>query len=55
MKSMWCSLHLQLTGEYRDMNTTFDNFKQDIDDYFPSFVNIIGTGFYKNGNLNHFK
>ena len=39
-------------GEYRDMNTTFDNFKQDIDAYFPSFVNVIGTGFYKDGNLN---
>ena len=39
------------TGEYRDMNTTFDNFKQDIDAYFPSFVNVIGTGFYKDGNL----
>ncbi|MER2088429.1 MAG: CamS family sex pheromone protein [Sporosarcina sp.] len=39
------------TGEYRDMNTIFDNFKQDIDAYFPSFVNVIGTGFYKDGNL----
>ena len=34
---------------------TFDNFKQDIDDYFPSFVNVIGTGFYKDGDLNHLK
>ncbi|KAA0942170.1 CamS family sex pheromone protein [Sporosarcina sp. ANT_H38] len=39
------------TGEYRDMNNTFDRFKQDIDDYFPSFVNVIGTGFYKDGTL----
>jgi protein involved in sex pheromone biosynthesis len=39
------------TGEYRDMNTTFDNFKQDIDTYFPSFVNVIGKGFYKDGSL----
>jgi protein involved in sex pheromone biosynthesis len=27
----------------RDMKTTFDNFKQDIDAYFPSFVDVIGT------------
>ena len=39
------------TDNYRDMNTTFNNFKQDIDTYFPSFVNVIGTGFYKDGNL----
>lgn len=38
-------------GEYREMNTTFDSFKQDIDAYFPSFVNVIGTGFYKDNNL----
>lgn len=39
------------TGEFRDMNTKFDSFKQDIDAYFPSFVNVIGTGFYKDSNL----
>ena len=39
------------TENYRDMNTMFDNFKQDIDAYFPSFVNVIGKGFYKDGNL----
>ena len=38
-------------GEYREMNTKFDSFKQDIDAYFPSFVNVIGTGFYKDNNL----
>lgn len=40
------------TGNYRDLNTTFKNFKQDIDDYFPSFVNVVGTAFYKNQKLN---
>ncbi|WP_318616394.1 CamS family sex pheromone protein [Sporosarcina sp. YIM B06819] len=39
------------TENYRDMNNTFNKFKQDIDTYFPSFVNVIGTGFYKDGNL----
>lgn len=43
------------TGEYRDMNDKFANFKQDIDAYFPSFVNVIGTGFYKDGNLKSLK
>lgn len=37
--------------EYRDVNTSFLNFKQAIDDYFPSFVNVIGRGLYKNGTL----
>ncbi len=43
------------TDNYRDMNTTFDNFKQDIDEYFPSFVDVIGTGFYKDGSLKSLK
>ena len=29
----------------------FRKFKQEIDNYFPSFVNVIGRGFYKDGNL----
>lgn len=36
---------------YRDMNDKFAKFKQEIDTYFPSFVNVIGKGFYKDGNL----
>jgi protein involved in sex pheromone biosynthesis len=39
----------------RDMKTTFDNFKQDIDAYFPSFVDVIGTGFYKDDSLKSLK
>ncbi|AXI00057.1 CamS family sex pheromone protein [Sporosarcina sp. PTS2304] len=39
------------TGNYRDLNTTFKKFKQDIDDYFPSFVNVVGTAFYKDQKL----
>jgi len=38
--------------KYREMNTSFKNFKKAIDDYFPSFVNTIGRGFYKNGTVN---
>lgn len=37
--------------KYRDTNTAFLNFKQGIDDYFPSFVNVIGRGHYQNGKL----
>lgn len=40
---------------YLDTNTKFDNFKQDIDAYFPSFVNVISTGFYKDGHLKSLK
>lgn len=39
------------TGNYRDLNTTFKNFKDEIDDYFPSFVNVIGTAFFKDQKL----
>lgn len=37
--------------KYREMDTSFRNFKQAIDEYFPSFVNTIGRGLYKNGTL----
>ncbi len=37
---------------YRETDTAFRNFKQAIDDYFPSFVNVIGRGFYTNSTLN---
>ncbi|MEK5037052.1 CamS family sex pheromone protein [Sporosarcina sp. FSL K6-3457] len=38
-------------NNYREVNETFATFKQEIDTYFPSFVNVIGKGFYKDGNL----
>lgn len=37
--------------KYRDTNTAFLKLKKEIDDYVPSFVNVIGRGFYKNGKL----
>lgn len=37
--------------EFRDVNTSFLNFKQAIDEYFPSFVNVIGRGLYRDGSL----
>lgn len=37
--------------KYRDVDTAFLNFKQAIDDYVPSFVNVIGRGYYSNGTL----
>lgn len=37
--------------KYRDVNTSFQKFKQKIDDYFPSFVNVIGRGYYVGGTL----
>ena len=38
--------------KYRDTDTAFRNFKQAIDDYFPSFINVIGRGLYTNNTLN---
>lgn len=37
--------------KYRDVNTSFLRFKQEIDNYFPSFVNVIGRGYYAGGTL----
>lgn len=39
------------TENYRDLNTTFNNFKQDLDEYFPSFVNVVGTAHYVDQKL----
>ncbi|MBD7986112.1 CamS family sex pheromone protein [Sporosarcina sp. Sa2YVA2] len=36
---------------YRDINTKFSRFKQDVDEYFPSFVNIVGTAFFKDNRM----
>ena len=38
--------------KYREADTAFRNFKQAIDDYFPSFINVIGRGLYTNDTLN---
>lgn len=40
---------------YRDMNTSFQNFKQDIDEYFSNFTSVIGTGFYKDQKIHSLK
>lgn len=36
---------------YREMNTNFLNFKQDIDKYFSNYTSVIGTGFYQNNSV----
>ncbi|WP_438312858.1 CamS family sex pheromone protein [Sporosarcina sp. FA9] len=37
--------------KYRELDTSFKKFKQEIDGFFPSFVNVIGRGLYKDGSL----
>lgn len=37
--------------KYRDVNMKFKNFKQEVDEYFPSFVNVVGKAFYKDGDM----
>jgi protein involved in sex pheromone biosynthesis len=36
---------------YRDMNTDFMNFKQDVDKYFANFTSVFATGFYQNKKI----
>ncbi|MEK5078313.1 CamS family sex pheromone protein [Solibacillus sp. FSL W7-1436] len=33
---------------YRELNTNFQNFKQDVDKYFSNFTSVFATGFYQN-------
>lgn len=40
---------------YREANLTFENLKQDVNDYFPGFVSIVGTSFYSENNLKSLK
>lgn len=37
--------------KYREMNTKFQHFKQDIDTYFSNFTSVFGTGFYQNNSI----
>lgn len=36
---------------YRDMNTKFMNFKQNVDKYFSNFTSVFATGFYQNQKI----
>ena len=36
---------------YRDMNTDFLAFKQEVDRYFSNFTSVFATGFYQNKNI----
>ncbi|RUL49318.1 MULTISPECIES: CamS family sex pheromone protein [Lysinibacillus] len=36
---------------YREMNTRFQNFKQDVDEYFANYTSVIGRGFYQNNTI----
>lgn len=41
----------EATKSFRDDLTTFQNFKQDIEDYFPNFNGVVGRAFYAGGHL----
>lgn len=45
----------QSEDAHRDTNTKFRNFKKAIDDYFPSFINVVGRGLYVNDSLQSLK
>ena len=40
---------------YREMNTAFQNFKEDIDKYFSNYTSVIGSGYYRNQELQKVK
>lgn len=41
----------EATKDHKDDADKFDKFKNDIQDYFPNFVGVIGKGFYENDEL----
>lgn len=41
----------EATKEHRDDVTSFSNFKQDVEDYFPNFNGVVGRSFYVGGHL----
>lgn len=41
--------------DYRDDNTTFINFKSDVEEYFPNFNGVVGRGFYVDDQLQELK
>lgn len=36
---------------YRNINNNFQNFKQDVDKYFSNYTSVVGTGFYRNREI----
>ncbi|MBD1382378.1 CamS family sex pheromone protein [Metabacillus arenae] len=45
----------EATKAYRDDASTFDRFKNEIDEFFPNYTGVIGKGFYKDGELQELK
>ncbi|MDZ5474609.1 CamS family sex pheromone protein [Bacillus sp. 31A1R] len=41
----------EATKDHRDDSTSFLNFKQDVEEYFPNFNGVIGTAFYEGDQL----
>lgn len=37
--------------KYREVDTAFKNFKQDVEEYFSNFTSVIGTGFYQGDTI----
>ncbi|TQR17690.1 CamS family sex pheromone protein [Psychrobacillus vulpis] len=37
--------------KYRDLDTVFRNFKQDVEKYFSNYTSVIGTGYFKDKQL----
>ncbi|WP_033543031.1 CamS family sex pheromone protein [Planococcus sp. CAU13] len=37
--------------KYREVDTAFKNFKQDVEEYFSNFTSVIGTGFYQGDDI----
>lgn len=45
----------EATTKYTGDSDNFDKFKSDVQSYFPTFVGVVGQGFYKDGHLTNLK
>jgi protein involved in sex pheromone biosynthesis len=45
----------EASEKHRTDAEKFDNFKDEIQTYFPNFIGVIGSGFYKDDELRHLK
>lgn len=52
INEVYVTFPTSLEGDYyREMNNSFQKFKEDIDKYFSNYTSVIGSGYYRNNEL----
>ncbi|OCS88849.1 CamS family sex pheromone protein [Caryophanon latum] len=54
LNEQYVTFPMSSPGDYfRELNTSFRNFKQDIDEYFSNYTSVIGRAFYKDNEAKY--